>query len=66
MLGGMFASANDKLSDLGDMIINVVNNNAPRAQEAMNEGMAALSSIDINSVKDMLSPFVARTLLTQI
>lgn len=66
MFGGMFASAGDKMQDLGDMIVNVINNSAPKAQEAMNEGMAALSSMDINSVKDMLSPIIARTMLVQI
>jgi len=54
------------MQDLGDMIVNVINNSAPKAQEAMNEGMAALSSMDINSVKDMLSPIIARTMLVQI
>jgi hypothetical protein len=66
MFGGMFASAGDKMQDLGDMIVNIVTNNAPKAQEAMNEGMAALSSMDINSVKEMISPIIARTMLTQI
>jgi len=66
MFGGMFASAGDKMQDLGDMIVNVINNSAPKAQEAMNEGMAALSSMDINSVKEMMSPIIARTMLTQI
>lgn len=66
MFGGMFASAGDKMQDLGDMIINVINNGAPKAQETMNEGMAALSSMDINSVKEMMSPIIARTMLVQI
>ena len=66
MFGGMFASAGDKMQDLGDMIVNVINNSAPKAQEAMNEGMAALSSMDINSVKEMMSPIIARTMLVQI
>lgn len=66
MFGGMFSAAGDKMQDLGDMIINVVNNSSPKAQEVMNEGMAALSSIDMNSIKDMMSPIIARTMLTQI
>lgn len=66
MFGGMFSAAGDKMQDLGDMIVNVINNTAPKAQEAINEGMAALSSMDISSVKDMMSPIIARTMLTQI
>jgi len=66
IFGGMFSAAGDKMQDLGDMIVNVINNTAPKAQEAMNEGMAALSSMDISSVKDMMSPIIARTMLTQI
>ena len=56
--GDMFnLPSSDKLGDFGNAIINVINNNMAKAEQATSE---ALSSIDMDSVKDMFNPMIAR------
>lgn len=55
--GGMFGAPNNQFGELGDTIVNVINNTMQKAEQATNE---ALSSIDMDSVKDMFNPMIAR------
>lgn len=56
--GDMFnLPSSDKIGELGNAIVNVINNNMQKAEQATSE---ALSSIDMDSVKDMFNPMIAR------
>ena len=57
MNGGMFNMNTDKLGELGDTIVNMINNSMSKGQEVVNE---ALSSVDMDSIKDMFNPMIAR------
>lgn len=56
--GDMFnMPSTDKMGEFGNAIINVINNTMQKAEQATSE---ALSSIDMDSVKDMFNPMIAR------
>lgn len=58
MNGEMFTSPfGNEMKAFGDNIVNVINNTIAKGEQATSE---ALSSIDMDSIKDVFNPLIAR------